>query len=455
MKISPALKVGLLTLVAIFILVMSIMWLKGRAISSGERIEVKFKDVDGMRPGSAVQMMGIRVGQIEEVIPVISKDSSYVKVKFVITEPNVSIPLASTISIQQSGIIGEKFLEVSPPTIQTVYLPVNKKTKDELKVGDTVKFLFKDQFIPIGKVKNVEVVDKLTLSKFQQEDIPTDYAYKIGYIVNKPGVIVPDGSIVKLDTNANKASEIKLTPPEKIIVQVPNSTDKYTIIEPMRLKEFLDIQLESVLALKETNDRINVLLSEESITDLKETLKNTKDLTANANETLKQANSLIASTRSDFNSLMLLANQLGENVNVLSRNVNDIVGNDKFKNNLIATTDSIRKSTQDLSDLIEKSHLQDTLKYMNSTAKDASEVSSYFNKYFHNVNVTQKMDKTVDNLNVSLENLSKTLEKVNGLSTTEENNLKEIIKNSSETSKNLKQFSEKLNKKFLLFRLMF
>jgi ABC-type transporter Mla subunit MlaD len=456
MRITPALKVGFLTLIALFILTMSLMWLKGRALSSGERIEVVFKDVDGMRPGSAVQMMGIRVGQIEEVIPVVSMESSYVKVRFVITEPNISIPKASKISIQQSGIIGEKFLELTPPKIQTVFLPVNRRTKNEIKEGEVVKFLFKDKFIAIGDIKMVEVVDKQTLSKFLQDDISTDYAYKVGYIVTKPGVIVPDGSSAKLSFDENhKNPEIKLIPPAKIIVQIPSSTEKYTIIEPMRFKEFLDLQLESVLALKETNDRINVLLSEESIDDLKKTLKNTKELTASANETLKQANMLISTTRNDFTSLMLLANKLGDNVNVLSKNVNDIVGNDQFKNNLISTTESIRKSTQELTNLIEKSELKDTLKYMNTTVKDASEVSSYFNNYFKDVNVTKKMDKTVDNLNSSLENLSKTLEQVNGLSTSEDKNLKQIIRNSSETTKNLKQFSEKLNKRFLLFRLMF
>ncbi|MEI7473323.1 MAG: MCE family protein [bacterium] len=456
MKLSPALKVGLLTLIALIILIFSLMWLKGRALSSGERIEVMFKDVDGMRPGSAVQMMGIRVGQVEDVIPVVDKDYSHVKLKFVITDPNVSIPIASTISIQQSGIIGEKFLEITPPKIQTVFLPVNKKTKNEVKEGGTVKFLFKDKFISIGEIKKVERVDKLTLPKFLQDDINSNFAYKIGYIVTKPGVIVPDGSTAKLSFDKiTENPEVKLTPPEKIIVQVPDATTKYTIVEPMRFKEFLDIQLESVLALKETNDRINVLLSEDSIDDLKTTLKNTKNLTASANETLKQANLLITSTRSDFTTLMTMANKLGNNVDVLSRNVNDIVGNDQFKNNLISTTESIRKSTQELNDLIEKSELKDTLKYMNSTVKDASEVSSYFNSYFKDVNVTKKMDKTIDNLNTSLENMSKTLEKVNNLSSDEDKNLREIIRNSSDTTKNLKHFSEKLNKKFLLFRLMF
>ena len=65
MKFSSSFKVGLLTLIAIILLVGIVFKVKGRAFSSAKRIEVQFKDVNGMRPGAGVQMMGIRVGQVE------------------------------------------------------------------------------------------------------------------------------------------------------------------------------------------------------------------------------------------------------------------------------------------------------------------------------------------------------------------------------------------------------
>ena len=101
---SSSFKVGILTLIALTILIFTVLWVKGRAFSSAERIEVHFKDVNGMRAGSGVQMMGLRVGQVEEITPVINGENSYVKLKFVITEPNITIPKASTLSIQQSGL---------------------------------------------------------------------------------------------------------------------------------------------------------------------------------------------------------------------------------------------------------------------------------------------------------------------------------------------------------------
>ena len=99
MKLSSSFKVGLLTLVALSIFLFTVLWVKGRSFSSAERIEVQFKDVNGMRPGSGVQMMGLKVGQVEEITPIVKGDEGYVNVKFVITDPSVQIPRASLFSM--------------------------------------------------------------------------------------------------------------------------------------------------------------------------------------------------------------------------------------------------------------------------------------------------------------------------------------------------------------------
>ena len=72
MKFTSSFKVGILALSAIIILLFTVMWVKGKAISSADRITVSFKDVNGMRPGSGVQMMGVRIGQVEEIKPKIN-----------------------------------------------------------------------------------------------------------------------------------------------------------------------------------------------------------------------------------------------------------------------------------------------------------------------------------------------------------------------------------------------
>ena len=43
------------------------------------------------------------------------------EIEFLITEKGVKIPELSTISIQQSGLIGEQFLEITPPKTKNIY----------------------------------------------------------------------------------------------------------------------------------------------------------------------------------------------------------------------------------------------------------------------------------------------------------------------------------------------
>ena len=158
MKFSSSFKVGLLTLISLSLLIVVVLRVKGRAFSSADRIEIQFKDVNGMRPGAGVQMMGLKVGQVEEIVPVIDGEENHVNVKFVITNPDISIPTASTFSIQQSGLIGELFLEITPPITRTIYIPM--LDKNVLYQDDPVEMKLDDKFYDVGKIKNIEVLSK-------------------------------------------------------------------------------------------------------------------------------------------------------------------------------------------------------------------------------------------------------------------------------------------------------
>ena len=155
MKISSSFKVGILAISAVIILLFTVMWVKGKAISSADRITISFKDVNGMRPGSGVQMMGLRVGQVEDIIPVVEDGKSYVKLRFVITQKGVTIPKASSISIQQSGLIGEQFLEITPPKTRTVYVPMIQRSL--LFKDDKVQIKLDEKYYDVGHVKNTQV----------------------------------------------------------------------------------------------------------------------------------------------------------------------------------------------------------------------------------------------------------------------------------------------------------
>ncbi len=454
MKINPAVKVGILTVISLIVLTLSILWIKGRAISVGERLEVAFKDVDGMRAGSAVQMMGIRIGQVEEVFPVINNEKSFVKIRFVITEPNIEIPKASEISIQQSGIIGEKFLEISPPRMRTTFIVFDSVEKKIIHAKDAVKVFVSGEYINAGVVKTVEVVNTKTLSFSKRAELKAPYVYKIGYIITVPGLLVPENVSAKIETKKDSRI-LKLDPPSDFIVELPELDSDYTIVEPLRLKDFLDLQLRAAHSLNETNERINTMMTGETISDLKETLKNIKDITLKANETVDQATLLVKSSRNELDSAMNMAGKLTDRIIILTDNLNNIMADPEFKDTFIATTKSVNETTKNLSEILADPKTRQTIEYINTTTKNLSEISGYVNDLSQDKEFKAEFGNTIKNLNASMSELSTSLKSVSDVTATEEKTIKQIIDDTSDISENLKKFSEKLNKRFLLMRLMF
>jgi len=85
--------------------------------------------------------------------------------------------------------------------------------------------------------------------------------------------------------------------------------------------------------------------------------------------------------------------------------------------------------------------------------KNLNEISNAVNSMTKDEQLKEKVTTSIDNLNITMCEVSKALETVNGKGDKE--NLKQIMADTTATVSNLKKFSEKLNKRFLLFRLMF
>ncbi len=454
MRFSSSFKVGLLTLTSLLILIFSILWIKGRALSAGERLSVDFKDVNGMRPGSAVQLMGFRIGQVEEIQPVVSNlDDPYVRVKFVITEPNINIPNASTISIQQSGIIGEQFLEITPPKLRTIYLPINKKST-VLHANDNVQMILSDKLHEIGKVQKIEIIQTKTLPINVQEEIKTPSAYKVGYIVTLPGLQLPDRLQGKIKQE-NSKHYLYIKPAMDISISYPSTTSKFTVVEPLRLSDFMDLQYRAAMALAETNEKLSALMSDDVMNDLKNIVSNIDLLTIKANTTLDKTQMLIDSSRQDLERLMDTTDKVSAKVIVLTDNINGIIGDKEFKDTLMSTTKSIDRLSKNLNTLLEDPKTKETLDNLQVASKNISEISEYVNTMTKDPALKAQINTTVTKFNKALDDLSCTLETVNSLTTDKKTELNDTINNVNETSKNLRKFSEKLNKRFLLFRLMF
>ena len=445
MKFSSSFKVGILAITAIIILLFTVLWIKGKAISNAERITVTFKDVNGMREGSGVQMMGVRIGQVENITPKIDFDKSSVEVKFVITEPNITIPRASELSIQQSGIIGEQFLEITPPRERVLYIPENNKTLI-LHADDKVQMKLDGKNYDIGVVKKVEIVETNTLPILVKENISTKNAYRVKYIIDLPGLVIPEqieGKIVKEDS----LKKLRILPKEDMEIPYPNTDSPYTVIEPMRIADFLALQYRSAESLVETNERISLLLSDDVIEELKQTAYNVNELTDKANVTMAKAQELIDLSKVELE-------MLSESVNELTANINKITGNEDFVQSVANATKSFERLSNNVSFLLEDPKTKTTLANLDITSKNIAELSSYINDMSKDAQLKTHVKDTVVKLNKALDELTITLDTVN-YATEDEEKLKQTMDDINTTSENLRKFSEKLNKRFLLFRLMF
>ncbi len=450
MKFSSSFKVGVLTIVALSIFLFTVLWVKGRSFSSAERIVVHFKDINGMRPGSGVQMMGLRVGQVEEITPVVKDESSYVKLKFVITEPGIRIPKASMLSIQQSGLIGEQFLEITPPKIRSIYIPV---VNQQLISEDAdVEIKLDEKFYNVGKVKKSQIMTTKMVPETVREYIKTNYAYKIDYYIDLPGLIIPEFMRGKIIVN-NGTKKLRIEPLDNTPLPYPHQTSPYTVVEPMRIADFLDLQYKAAESLTETNRVVNELLNDKMITDLTKSVENFKDLTAQATTTLEKAEKLIETSRNDIDAMVWMMTDATNNFNRLATNLNGIVSDEKFKPALYETTEAISNLSKQLTPIIGAVNSKEFAEDLNSVMSNLNDISTAVNTMTKDENIKKKFVDSVDNLNITMCEVSKALATVNGKGDKE--NLKQIVNDTTITVNNLKKFSEKLNKRFLLFRLMF
>lgn len=452
MKFSSSFKVGLLTLIALILLFGVVLKVKGRAFSNADRIEVKFKDVNGMRPGAGVQMMGIRVGQVEEITPVVEGEDNYVKVKFVITDSDINIPKASVFTIQQSGLIGELFLEITPPKTRTIYIPMN--TKDLLYENDAVEMKLDDKYYNVGKVKNIEVLSKDAVPYNFRDSIDTKYAYKIDYIVDLPGLILPEfmkGSPIY----SNGTKKLRISTLDDTILPYPQQNSEYTIIEPMRIADFMEWQYKAAESLTETNRKINELLSDEVIAELQMSVTNINSLTSKSAETMAKFDKLIDASQGDLKELMQLLDRTSNDFSKLSANLNNIIGDKEFKTKLYSAADSIDLLSKNLNKIMDNGNAEAIAADLKVITHNVNEISTYINSMTKDDNLKKDLSTTINNVNKAMSDVSTTLAALNQVTPENKTELQKIVEDTAATTCNLRKFSEKLNKRFLLFRLMF
>ncbi|MGB3650526.1 MAG: MlaD family protein [Rivularia sp. (in: cyanobacteria)] len=105
--------VGLLILLGLGVFGLIFLWLN-RISAAGRTYSfiVDFKDAGGMQKGAVVQYRGVKVGNIAEIQPNVNG----VEVKLDINKTDLIIPRDVKIEANQSGLISESIIEITPKT---------------------------------------------------------------------------------------------------------------------------------------------------------------------------------------------------------------------------------------------------------------------------------------------------------------------------------------------------
>ena len=136
--------VGLFTLIGIlctgylFIVLGEISFIKDKRYP----VFANFSSVSGLKTGARVEMVGVEIGSVSSIT--IDKKQMVAKVEFGI-DRNIELSEDSIASVKTSGIIGQKYIEISPGGSDIMLEPGEEiyNTESSLDVESLIrKFIF-------------------------------------------------------------------------------------------------------------------------------------------------------------------------------------------------------------------------------------------------------------------------------------------------------------------------
>jgi len=105
-------------------------------------IKAEFTSASGLKKGAHVEMAGVSVGRVTNIT---FNPETYLAEVYVALENNIQIPDDSIASIRTSGIIGDKFLKISPGGSEIIIEPnmVITETEPSINLEELIsKYIF-------------------------------------------------------------------------------------------------------------------------------------------------------------------------------------------------------------------------------------------------------------------------------------------------------------------------
>jgi phospholipid/cholesterol/gamma-HCH transport system substrate-binding protein len=105
--------VGLLILLGLGLTVGIAAWLRGASLGGHYSLGIELADAVGLNVGSPVKYRGVKVGRVNALTPSINGVTAQVD----ISPPSIVIPRDSSVSVTQSGFIGQVELSIQPKKV--------------------------------------------------------------------------------------------------------------------------------------------------------------------------------------------------------------------------------------------------------------------------------------------------------------------------------------------------
>lgn len=114
MKLSKELKTGLIAIFAIIGFVVLYQFMKGKNLFTTDNVfYAKYDNVEGLSASNPVSINGLKVGQVDEIIPITTKDGRLHFVVKLTIDNNYEFAKQSTVEIFEPGLMSGKELRIN------------------------------------------------------------------------------------------------------------------------------------------------------------------------------------------------------------------------------------------------------------------------------------------------------------------------------------------------------
>ena len=133
----------------------------------------------------------------------------------------------------------------------------------------------------------------------------------------------------------------------------------------------------------------------------------------------------------------------------LSENINNLIGDQKFKATVISTADSVGKLSENLNKIMDAADAEQTGKNIKIITENLSQISVSVNSMTSNEKLKSDLVSAISNANNAMTEMSTALAAINKIDPSNKkqvSDLQSIVDDMFVTTCNLIKFSEKLNK---------